>query len=339
MTAAARTLPFSTPGDGAGTIGAWGNVGRGFAHPVDVALDPETGRILVLNRSTSWKAPHGRAVRVSVLDGPHQGADVIAEFARLGTDPGELMAPVAIATDGHGRVAITDEHTHTLSVFSADGEFVRRVGGPGDGPGRFRHPAGVTADVDGMWVVDAANDRIQRLTWEGEPIAVVGASGLGAGDLRHPWLLSRDADGHLWVADWGNDRVVSFAPDGRCVAVVGSSGGAPFHRPNAIVCGPDGARYVGDWGRQRLLVFDAAWRRIDIWYGDADLSPWAQDRLDEFPRMAAGREAAGDPAGERQLGRPGGLCILPGGDVLVADTSHHRLQIYRPAPPSLVANR
>lgn len=325
------TATLGTPADH-GTLGAWGNQGRGLAFPVDVARDPASGRLLVLNASTSWDAPHGRAVRITVLDHDGAGADVVTEISRRGTGPGELMAPVAIAVAGDGRIAVTDEHTHTVSVFGPDGDVRARWGGPGTGPGRFRHPAGIAADDGGLWVVDAGNARIQRLTWDGEPLASTGSAGLGPGQLRHPWLLTVAPDGRLWVADWGNDRIQAFSPeDGRCAAVLGSSGGEPFHRPAAVAFGADGHRYVSDWGRRRLQVFDEDWRRIEVWYGDAGLSPWARDRLAEFPRFTEARDAAGDPGGERLLGRPGGLCALPDGRVLVADTWHHRLQAYRPS--------
>lgn len=314
---------------GADPIGAWGNAGRGFAHPVDMSTDPATGRLLVINRSTSWNSPHGRAVRVSVLDSADSDADVVFEFGHYGADRGQLMAPVAIAATGTGLVAITDEHSHTVEVFTSDGAFVRRIGRRGTGPGQFDAPSGIAVDAEGMWVVDSGNDRIQRLTWTGLPTDIIGASGMGPGQFRRPWLLDVDRRGRLWVADWGNDRIQVVTADGACELLLGSPGHAPFRRPSAVVTTHDDSFYVADWGQQRLVVFDGDMQRVDVWHGAATCSAWARQRMSEFPIMAEHRQAAGDPAGERRLGRPGGLCVLPDGDVLVADPAHHRLQRYR----------
>ncbi|MEU6206480.1 NHL repeat-containing protein [Micromonospora musae] len=310
------------------SIGVWGNKDRGFAHPVDACLDEATGHLLVLNRSTSWASPHGRAVRISVLNRPAPDADVVAEFAFHGSETGQLMAPVALAADGTGRIAVTDEHSHTVTVFGSDGRFISRIGGPGTAPGLFDHPAGIAADPDGIWVADAGNDRLQRLTWDGAPIAVVGSTGLGPGQFRRPWMVNADPEGNLWVADWGNDRIQVLDPQGACRQALGSPGGEPFLRPSAVLPMPDGGFVVSDWAHRCIHRFDQRMRRIGVWYGSAALSPWGQERLDQFDTIAERRDAAADPAGEQLMGRPGGLCALPDGNVLVADTAHHRLHVY-----------
>lgn len=321
------TLTTTSPST---TIGAWGNKDRGFAHPVDIATDPRTGALLVLNRSTSWASPHGRAVRVTVLDAGHQ--EVIGEISGLGTAAGELMMPVAIAVDQQGRVFVTDEHSHTVSVFELDGTFVHRWGSAGSGPGQLRRPAGIATDGDTVWVVDSGNSRLIHFTADGRPLGHVGGPGYGPGQLRQPWFLTVGTDdGNLWVTDWGNNRVQVFSPDGTCRRVVGSSDGDLFLRPSGIARDATGNVFVADWGRDRVVVFDSDLRHVDTWFGHSTLSPWATWRLGEFPQMANARADNGDPGAEPLFHRPTGMCCLPDGRVLVADTGRHRIQVY-PSP-------
>jgi len=50
------------------------------------------------------------------------------------------------------------------------------VGEWGSGPGEFRFPRGVALDTQGnIYVADAANNRIQRLSPQGEPLAQFGS--------------------------------------------------------------------------------------------------------------------------------------------------------------------
>ncbi|MFP5375584.1 MAG: NHL repeat-containing protein, partial [Acidimicrobiia bacterium] len=212
------------PVDAPATIGAWGNKGRGFAHPVDVAADPSSGTLCVLNRSTSWASPHGGAVRVTVVDpGRHE---VLGEISRRGTGPGELMMPVGVAVDGRGRVLVTDEHTHTVSAFDLDGAFRARWGEEGGGPGQLRRPAGIAVDGDDVWVVDAGNSRLQRFGDDGRFRGHAGGPGCGPGQLHQPWFVAVGPDGDL------------------------------FLRPAGIAVTPAGWLHVADWGRDRLMVFD-----------------------------------------------------------------------------------
>ncbi len=309
------------------TIGAWGNTGRGFAHPVDVQVDDRTGRIYVLNRSTSWEAPHGRAVRITVLDWDH---NVLGELGHRGDDPGGLMMPTALTLTDDGRVLVTDEQLHRISVFSAEGEVLPSWGLSGSAPGQLNRPAGITTAPDGsVVVVDHGNHRIQRFTADGEYLGGFGARGSAPGEFELPWHLAVDDRGRVWVTDWGNDRIQAFALDGACLEVLGGPQDSLFHGPAGIAWDAHHNLFVTDWGRDRVLVFDSELRQIDTWHGDADLSPWAEERLTEFPEMARSREAAGLLDVERRFWRPTGIAVAESGAVLVTDSGRHRLQVYQ----------
>jgi len=72
-------------------------------------------------------------------------------------------------------------------------------------------PAGLAATSDGgVWVADANNGRLLRLTADGTLAQTLGTPGTGAGQLAVPRGLELDCDGGLLVADSGNNRIVRF---------------------------------------------------------------------------------------------------------------------------------
>ncbi|MEB3223809.1 MAG: hypothetical protein VKS61_17180 [Candidatus Sericytochromatia bacterium] len=83
-------------------------------------------------------------------------------------------------------------------------------GGYRDGPGEealFRAPTGIVAAPEGLYVADAGNHCVRRVTYDGVVSTFAGgepghADGLGGlARFRRPTDLTRDAQGHLYVAD------------------------------------------------------------------------------------------------------------------------------------------
>ena len=74
-----------------------------------------------------------------------------------------MPGPLAIAVDHKDQVWVTSTN-HYVHQFTAEGRFVRRVGGEGTEPGQFRLPHGLAFDSQHyLYVADARNSRIQKL--------------------------------------------------------------------------------------------------------------------------------------------------------------------------------
>lgn len=58
-----------------------------------------------------------------------------------------------LAFDREGRIHILDAGNRRVLIFDRNGELVRAVGGPGDGPGEFRFPASLHLDASGTMTV------------------------------------------------------------------------------------------------------------------------------------------------------------------------------------------
>ena len=306
------------------TLGCWGR----FAHPIDVKVNDVTGMTYVLNRSTAWNAPHGRAVGIVAID-PQE--TVAYEFGQLGTDPGHLFMPTAMAIGRDRRIYVSDEHLNAISVFEHDGTFVTRWGKSGSASGEFNRPSGLAFDSrDRLFIVDHANARVQSFTPQGEFVDSFGRLGIAPGEFQLPWGVAIDTHDTIWVADWGNDRIQSFTVDGHCLAVIGGGGdGAAFRRPSAVATDEAGNVYVCDWGHDRVLVFDRHQDHVDTWHGDSELSSWAVQRMKEFPIFDEQRKASGLYEQERRFWRPSSITVRRDGLVLVVDSCRHRIQSYQ----------
>ena len=77
-----------------------------------------------------------------------------------------MPGPLAIAVDYKDQVWVTSTNNH-VQQFTAEGRFVRRVGGEGSEPGQFRLPHGLAFDSQHfLYIADARNSRIQKLAIE-----------------------------------------------------------------------------------------------------------------------------------------------------------------------------
>jgi hypothetical protein len=97
-------------------------------------------------------------------------------------------------------------------------ELVRRIGDVDteDENVAFNYPADVSVDKDGnIYVLDAANTRIQKFGPDGKFLATIGRKGQGPGEFIMPDGLDFDRDGNLVVGDTAQARLHVIIGDGR----------------------------------------------------------------------------------------------------------------------------
>jgi sugar lactone lactonase YvrE len=199
----------------------------------DPGSGPGASRLDVGPDGTQWAAQgNGRFARIDDNKTP----------TWLGTKLPFGRSANAIAALADGTIAIaegTSPHQHA----PADGTIIRydstgrRVGVwavPRPAGGQPSRPSGLVAvPGGGLWVADAANDRLLRLAPDGTIAQTLGAPGTGAGQLAEPRGLDLDCAGGLLVADSGNNRIVRFA------AIASTATGcASLTRPTAETARP-----------------------------------------------------------------------------------------------------
>ena len=317
-----------------------GDNGRGFANPYSVVVGRD-GRIFVLNRCDPARAT---AIRVGIctLDDEYLG-----EFGNgFGTDDGQFGLPVAMALDSRGRVYVTDEYLHRISIFDSSGTFVAKWGAMGSGDGEVNGPAGIAIDDDdNVYIADQNNHRIQKFTSDGQYLAQWGGKGSGNGQFNMPWGLCAAA-GHVYVADWRNDRVQKFSADGMFVTSFGGSGDGDgqLSRPSGVALDSDGNIYVADWGNERVQVLGPDGSFQQKLRGEATVSKWASDFFASNPDEKETREMSNltpslpphletayhiSSQVEPYFWGPVSVEVDADNRLYVSETNRHRLQIYQ----------
>ena len=325
------------------TVGFLAFLGRGFIHPVDLAL-ADGGVMYVLNRGgpeTAARLNHKRVCVCTADEG------YIGEWGTGGTEDGQFWWPSGIARDKSGRLFVTDEALQRVNVFAPDGSFIRHWGVTGDAPGQLNRPASIAVAPDGTLLVsDGLNHRVQRFTPDGEFLHGWGQYGKQAGQFDTPWGVACDREGNVFVADWRNDRVQAFAADGRFIGQWGTSGDGKgqLSRPASVAVDDEGYIYVADWGNERVQIFGPDGEVVAVLRGNATVSSWAADYLAANPDEAAARQTADlspavtpwrDRHRETSAGvealfwGPTSVKVDDDGRIYVVDSCRHRVQIYR----------
>lgn len=235
-----------------------------------------------------------------------------------GDDRYELYNVRGVARLSDGSVAVADEMTSGVRIFSAAGEYVRSVGRQGDGPGEFRRPYLMWAlPGDTLWVGNLRPWHFNVFTAAGEFVRLVRPDPAYANPSRGGGVLSNGYSVNVRIEGGGDDYrtpqdvfVDAHAPDGLLVGTLmvleGRREGPPSGPINLVLdplfeAAPSvdagGTMIAVASGRKpevRLLDEEFRLRRIIRWLdGGRDVttahaSAWREDFLER--RRREGRE-------------------------------------------------
>lgn len=249
-------------------------------RPTILRIDATTGRIIDSLGANLFRNPHGIAVdaedniwvadnslhQVFKLSPSGEVLMTLGEAGVRGADATHFSGVTDVAVAADGTIYVTDGYGNNRLVrFSPQGELLFQLGGaePGDGPGEFRLPHGITLDRRGrVYVADRSNVRIQVFEPDGTFITQWQSSALG-----RPWGLEVAPDGFLYVVDGGDywltrqflsDRPDTLPPDrarvhrmdldGNILDTFGSYGqyAGQFTWPHDVAVDADGGVYVAE---------------------------------------------------------------------------------------------
>ena len=211
-----------------------------FVFPHKIAQDRD-GNIWVvdmrsMNPREKAKSPSAKPAGHAVLKFSPEGKElaVIGTPGVAGDPPLALTEPCSIAFASNGDIYISEGHSGQnpkalpgtvarISVFTADGGYIRSFGKLGSGPAEFRTPHDIAIDADDrLWVADRGNHRIQILDLDGKYLAEWKQFGRPSGIALR--------DGLVYVADSESNGVAPNPGWKRGIRVGEQSSGKVLYR-------------------------------------------------------------------------------------------------------------
>ncbi len=298
-----------------------------FRGPYDLAADP-LGNIYVtdrLNHIIRKISPAGLVTTVAGSAGQGGTNDGPAALARF-------YEPSGVVADAEGNLYVADNGNHTIRRVSAAGTVMTLAGAPeiqgdADGSGsqaRFSFPSCVAFGPDGqLYVADAYNHRIRRVTIQGQVTTFAGSS-RGSADgpaleaqFRSPDGLAFDVVGNLVVADTGNHTLRRINAAGEVTTLAGSAG------LTGVV---DGAGADARFNGPTRLALDGT----DLFVTDAfNHTVRRVTSAGEVSTVAGQPGVSGyqdGPVAGALFNGPNGILRIASGEVLVSEWSSHLIR-------------
>ena len=282
-----QVTPAGTVSTLAGTLGNVGNTdGTGstasFGQPSGVALDAK-GNLYVADAQNHniRKVTPGGVVTTLAGSGAPGSADGTGTSA-------SFHGPTGVAVDGYGNVYVADQGNHALRMVTSGGVVTTLAGTAGaqgfvngtGGAARFNLPTGVGVDgLGNIYVADAGNAVIRRVTTGGEVTTLAGTGTRGGADgagtvasFVHPGAVVVAGTGSLYVTDAGNHtlRAITAAPAlwvstlaglaGTAASVDGLGAAAGFLEPRNVAADSAGNLYVAEYGGHTLRLITPSGR-------------------------------------------------------------------------------
>jgi sugar lactone lactonase YvrE len=203
---------------------------------------------------------NGTAATVSVAT----ATSLTVEVPAVGTT-GKITVQVgnqtATSADDFVYVANTSANKNTVVTVAGNGSLGFADGDIDDA--RFYQPTGIAVDTDGnMYVADAENHRIRKITPGGVVSTLAGSGTSGSADgvgtaaqFYSPRAVAVDATGNIYVADGINNKIRKITPAGEVSTLAGSGASgfadgqgtsAKFYFPKGIAVDASGNIYVAD---------------------------------------------------------------------------------------------
>lgn len=204
-----------------------------FVRPFDVHA---YGKSTILVTDTVTQNVHV----VSLNDGR-----ILHTIGRRGSLPGEFQQPVAVATDGSGRIYVVDRLNNRVQVFSRDLTFAHTIGGD-----RLRLPTDIAIDDDRLFILNTGLCQVEEYTLSGG--SAIWKKSISYGGGLAGGIASKD--GALYISIVQELR--KYAPPYTSYSAFrGRASG--FMAPRAISLDRGGNVAVADMLHGRILVIDS----------------------------------------------------------------------------------
>ncbi|WP_428329144.1 NHL repeat-containing protein [Mucilaginibacter sp.] len=261
---------------------------------------------------------------------------VVSTFAGSGTE-GSINAlgvlasftrPMGIAVDASGNLYVADSGNELIRKINSAGLVSTLAGSDSTGSANgaslaatFFSPSGVAVDASGnVYVADAGNNQIRKITTGGTVSTLAGLDTLGMPAIINPTGVAVDNSGNILVANYLNNNILLVNSAGSVSLFAGTGQGsangpaasASFYLPNSVAVDAAGNVYVAD-GVNNLIRKISTPRNVTTLAGN-------------------GSAGAVDSTGvAASFNGPAGLAVDVAGNVYVADSNNNLIRKITPA--------
>lgn len=345
-TALAAPTTTITTFAGTGTAGPAGDNGPAasaqLSYPMQLVAAPGGGYYFADqgNQKVRRIAPNGTITTIA--------GSGVQGFAGDGgpATAAQFSAPSGVGVLSDGSILVADSNNNRIRKFTIGGTITTVAGNgsftfSGDGgpatAAAMRFPYQIAVFPDNSYAfADVDNQRIRKVSASGIITTLAGnGTATFAGDggpatsasLYKPSGVARFPDGGVLIADSYNNRIRRVTPGGviSTVAGTGTAGAAgdsgaatsaQLNRPIGVTPTPGGAFYIADSLNNKVRFVSGG--LISTFAGTG----------------TAGATGDGGPAASARLNGPYSAIVQPGGDVLIADTTNHKLRVVDLTEPS-----
>ena len=123
-----------------------------------------------------------------------------------------------IATDSKNNIYILDSKEKTIYLFNEEGKLLRKIGGPGQGPGEFQTPVSIYVDnKDFFYIMDVSNGRIEIFNSESNYVKSIRIMEPNASRKRRSIV---DKKGNFYISGYypdSNSVISKFSSSGELI--------------------------------------------------------------------------------------------------------------------------
>ena len=190
--------------------------------------------------------------RVQVLSS--QGG-YLSHFGGKGRFDHQLNFPTGLSIDSDGNIIVADRENKLIKIFSADGQFLYKLGTEGS---LTLKPYHCIQHENYLIVSDKSDHSVKFFDRKGNFLYKFGKKGNADGEFNELSCLIVNKAGHLLVCDTGNHRLQVFDLSRKFVAKFGTegSGMGEFNRPVSAAVLSDGKIVVSDIKNSRIQIFE-----------------------------------------------------------------------------------
>lgn len=238
--------------------------------------------------------------------------------------PAAGSGPLRVTVDGETVQSSNFEYLYTTSV----GTLAGSTSGYTDATGtaaKFNQPYGGDTDAAGnVYIADASNHKIRKITPAGVVTTLAGSTGgdaIGTGaaaQFNYPYDVAVDGSGNVYVVDTHNHKIKKVTPAGEVTLLAGSTGGyadgtgaaAQFYYPTGAATDAAGNVYVAEKDSHKIRKITPA---------------------GVVTTLAGSSNGYADGTGTAALfSSPMNLTVDPDGNVYVVDHGNHKIRKITP---------